>query len=170
MDRDLEHGERYADKDGIIDASRRMRSDFGASWIICFAPGINLQTWVGAGGVLDALGLDGWDAVGEQVYDLGLSESAYASTIVSRVTALSDKYGAAKTLLGNKYKNDSGTTLADPSNNFVDLATTKGALTTLRAGGRNIRGASTWTAQSDSDAAFAWQGASGVGGDILSHP
>ena len=170
MDWDLEQGNR-PDNAGIIDASRRMRAEFGPSYIICFAPGPNLSSWIGAGGVLDTLGSNGWDAVGEQLYDLGQSEAAYQSSIVSRMTALSNKYGASKVLLGNKYKNDSGTSLSDPSNNFVDLATTKAALASLRASGKNIRGSFHWTIQSDSDIGpYAWAGANGVGGDILRNP
>lgn len=169
MDWDLEHGDR-PDTAGIVSASQQMRAAFGPSWIICFAPGVNVATWVGSGGVLDQLGPNGWDAVGEQIYDQGISESDYQSLIVSRMTALANKYGADKVVLGNKYKDDSGTSLADPSNNFVDIATTKAALSSLRSAGLNIRGAFTWTIQSDSDVSFPWQGPSGVGGDVLSHP
>ena len=170
MDWDLEQGNR-PDNAGIIDASRRMRSEFGPSYIICFAPGPNLSSWIGAGGVLDTLGTNGWDAVGEQIYDMGQSEAGYQSSIVNRMTALANKYGANKVLLGNKYKNDSGTSLYDPSNNFVDLATTKAALATLRSSGKNIRGSFHWTIQGDSDVGpYTWAGANGVGGDILRNP
>ena len=170
MDWDLEQGNR-PDNAGIIDASKRMRAEFGPSYIICFAPGPNLSSWIGAGGVLDTLGTNGWDAVGEQIYDLGQSEAGYQSTIVNRMTALANKYGPSKVLLGNKYKNDSGTSLYDGSNNFVDIATTKAALAALRSSGKNIRGSFHWTIQGDSDVGpYNWAGANGVGGDILRNP
>ena len=171
MDWDLEHGER-PDAAGIITASQRMRSEFGSSFIIAAAPGVNLSSWVGSGGILDSLGSSGWDLVGEQVYDWGVSESVYRSMIIDRMTVLSTKYGASKVVLGNKYKTDEGgvSTLADPSNVSVDISTTKSALTSLRSAGVNIRGAFVWTVQSDADAGYLWQAANGVGGEILSHP
>ena len=170
MDWDLEQGNR-SDNAGIIDASQRMRAEFGPSYIICFAPGPNLSSWIGAGGVLDTLGPGGWDAVGEQVYDLDQSEAAYQATIVNRMTALADKYGAHKVLLGNKYKNDSGTSLDDPGGKCVNIATTKAALSTLRASGINIRGSFLWTIQTDSGiGSYTWAGTYGVGGDILRNP
>ncbi len=170
MDWDLEHGER-ADVAGIVDASRRMKAEFGSSWIIAAAPGANVQSWVGPNGVFDQLGPNGWDAVGEQIYDWGIAESAYATLIVDRMTALSNKYGVDKVILGNAYKTDTASSsVADAQNRWVDIATTKGALAALRAKGINIRGAFTWTIQADSDTGYLWQATSGVGGDVLSHP
>ncbi|MBC7645150.1 MAG: hypothetical protein H7123_08485, partial [Thermoleophilia bacterium] len=169
MDWDLEQGERPYDKNGIVDASQRMRSEFGSDFIICFAPGPNLATWVGAGGVLDTLGPGGWDAVGEQLYDLNVSESEHQTQVINRMAALTDKYGASKVLLGNKYRQDNPNMAYEP-NMVIDISTTKAALATLRASGRNIRGSFVWTIQSDGDQGYAWQGSSGVGGDILAHP
>ena len=170
MDWDLEHGNR-PDVAGIVTASRRMRSEFGASFIIAAAPGVNTASWVGAGGVLDSLGPTGWDLVGEQVYDWNLSEAAYRAMIIDRMTVLSNKYGASKVVLGNKYKTDEGgsNSLADPANVCVDIATTKSALAALRASGVRIRGSFVWTTQSDADAGWPWQASGGVGGDILSN-
>ena len=169
MDWDLEHGER-TDRAGIVDASRRMRAEFGSAWIICFAPGVNLASWVGTGGILDTLGTGGWDAVGEQIYDQGLSQTSYRSLIVDRMRTLVAKYGAAKVILGNKFRPDSGTAMNDPSNGCVDIATTRAALSDLRARGTNIRGAFSWTVQSDAAVGGPWQGKNGVGGDVLAHP
>ena len=135
--------------------------------MINFAPGVELNTWIGPGGVLDSLGPTGWDAVGEQVYDLGLSQPDYQAKIVSRMTVLSNKYGPAKVLLGNKYRPDSPNTSVSPSS-LVNLSTTAQALTQLRNAGINIRGAFVWTIQSDSDQSFAWSNT--IGGEILSHP
>ena len=103
MDWDLEHGNR-PDVAGIVDASRRMKTEFGATWIINSAPGTDLSTWVGPTGVLDTLGPNGWDAVGEQIYDLGLSPADYQTRITTRMTVLANKYGANKVILGNKYR------------------------------------------------------------------
>jgi chitinase len=169
MDWDLEQGERPYDKNGIIDASRRMRAEFGSTWIICFAPGPNLQTWIGAGGVLDTLGPNGWDAVGEQLYDLNVSEADNRTAIVNRMTALSNKYGPSKVLLGNKYRADAPGQ-AVSANSVVDIATTRSALTELRSAGKNIRGSFVWTIQSDSDQAYSWSSSTGVGGWILANP
>ena len=170
MDWDLEQGDR-TDNPGIIAASQRMRAEFGPSFIICFAPGVNLASWVGAGGVLDTLGAAGWDAVGEQIYDQGLSQADYQHLIVSRMTALAKKYGASKVLLGNKYKSDNSPSQANPDGNFVDIATTKAALATLRSAGVNLRGAFHWTIQGDADVGpYRWAGSGGVGGDILARP
>lgn len=169
MDWDLEQGERPYDQAGIIDASRRMRAEFGPSWIICFAPGPNLQTWVGTGGVLDTLGPNGWDAVGEQLYDLNLSEAANRAAIITRMTALSKKYGPSKVLLGSKYRSDGPGRAVSP-NSIVDIATTRSALIELQGAGRSIRGSFVWTIQSDSDQSYSWSGARGVGGWILSNP
>ena len=169
MDWDLEHGDR-PDKAGIVDASRRMKSEFGASWLICMAPGVNLASWVGAGGILDTLGPKGWDGVGEQIYDQGLSEASYRTLIVQRVSAMAKKYGAAKVLLGSAYKVESGSSLADPGNDFVDIATVKGALSDLRSAGVVPRGAFLWSVQGDQDGAGAWQSPSGVGGYVLTNP
>ena len=166
MDWDLEHGDR-PDVAGIVDASKRMRADFGPTWIINSAPGAGLATWVGAGGVLDTLGVNGWDAVGEQIYDLNLSPDEYRAKIVSRMTTLSKKYGADKVVLGNKYRQDSPSGPYEPMN-YVPIATTVQALGDLRGAGINLRGSFVWTIQSDSDQAYAWS--SGVGGDILAHP
>ena len=49
MDWDLEQGNR-PDVAGIVAASQRMRAEFGPTWIINFAPGIELNTWTGPGG------------------------------------------------------------------------------------------------------------------------
>lgn len=167
MDWDLEQGDR-PDVAGIVAASRRMRAEFGPTWIINFAPGPELNTWIGPGGVLEQLGPNGWDAIGEQIYDLGLSsQAAYQARIVARMTALTNKYGAAKVLLGNKYRPDSPSTWVDPIS-LVHLSTTTQALSQLRGAGINIRGSFVWTIQSDSDQSFAW--ANTVGADILSHP
>ncbi|MDP3156447.1 MAG: fibronectin type III domain-containing protein [Archangium sp.] len=166
MDWDLEQGNR-PDVAGIVAASQRMRAEFGPTWIINFAPGPELSTWIGPGGVLEQLGPNGWDAIGEQVYDLGLSQAGYQAKIVERMTALTNKYGAAKVLLGNKYRPDSPTTSVSPVS-LVSLSTTGQALTQLRNAGINIRGAFVWTIQSDSDQSFAW--ANTIGADILSRP
>jgi chitinase len=170
MDWDLEHGDR-PDVAGIVDASRRMKNEFGSSWIITSAPGVNMQSWVGPSGVLDVLGPSGWDIVGEQIYDWGISQSDYQTLIVDRMTALSNKYGASKVVLGNAYKTDTASSsLANPQNRWVGIPTTLSALGTLRSSGVNIRGAFTWTIQADSDTGYLWQAANGVGGDILNHP
>ncbi len=166
MDWDLEQGNR-PDVAGIIDASQRMRAAFGPTWIINFAPGPELSSWIGPGGVLEALGPNGWDAIGEQIYDLGLSQAGYQAKIVERMTALTNQYGAAKVLLGNKYRPDSPNASDSPVS-LVNLSTTGQALTQLRDAGINIRGAFVWTIQSDSDQSFAW--AKTIGADILSHP
>ena len=166
MDWDLEHGDR-PDVTGIVDASRRMRAAFGPTRIINSAPGPDLASWVGPAGVLDTLGPDGWDAVGEQVYDQGLSQPDDQAKIVSRMTALAKKYGATKVILGNKYRQESPSSPFDPSA-CVALTTTADALKQLRAAGINIRGSFVWTVQSDSDQSYDW--ATTIGGDILSHP
>ncbi len=170
MDWDLEHGDR-TDTAGIVDASRRMKSEFGSSWVIASAPGVNVPSWVGTGGILDTLGSSGWDLVGEQVYGWDVPESNYQLMIVDRMTVLSNKYGANKVLLGTAYKSDvPGVNFpADPQNN-AHIATTKAALATLRSAGINPRGAFVWTVQTDADASYQWQGPNGVGGDLLSHP
>jgi hypothetical protein len=87
------------------------------------------------------------------------------------MTVLANKYGASKIMLGNKYKTDEAgsSSLADPQNLCVDIATTKDAFSVLRSRGINIRGSFVWTTQSDADAGWQWQGANGVGGDILAH-
>ncbi|MFL5321193.1 MAG: glycosyl hydrolase family 18 protein [Myxococcaceae bacterium] len=166
MDWDLEHGNR-PDVAGIVSASQQMRSEFGSTWIIACAPGADLSTWVGPSGVLDTLGVGGWDAVGEQIYDMGLSPSDYQAKIVNRMTVLANKYGADKVVLGNKYRRDSPSTPDDPTA-YVPISTTTAALSDLRGAGINIRGSFVWTIQSDSDQSYAWS--SGVGGDILAHP
>ncbi len=166
MDWDLEQGNR-PDVAGIVAASQRMRAAFGPTWIINFAPGPELSTWIGPGGVLEQLGPNGWDAIGEQVYDLGLSQAGYQAKIVERMTALTNKYGAAKVLLGNKYRPDSPNTSVSPVS-LVTISTTGQALTEIRNAGINIRGAFVWTIQSDSDQSFAW--ANTIGADILRNP
>ena len=167
MDWDLEQGNR-SDNPGIVSASRQMRSEFGRSFLICFTPGVNLTSWVGAGGVLDTLGSAGWDAIGEQIYDQGISQGDYQNLIVSRMTLLVRKYGASKVLLGSKYKSEVGTSLANPDGNYVAIATTRASIALLRSAGLNLRGAFHWTIQSDSDIGpYTWSGPSGIGGDLL---
>jgi chitinase len=167
MDWDLEHGTR-PDTDGIVDASRRMKAEFGSTWIINCAPAPEQPSWVGAGGILDRLGVGGWDAVGEQLYgQVGVTPAEYKLKIIARMTALSNKYGSSKVMLGTTYRQESPSAAPDPSGG-VPIATAVQSLTDLRASGINIRGAFLWTIQSDSDQSFAWS--TGVGGDILSHP
>ncbi len=173
MDWDLEHGNR-PDIAGIIEVSKQMRLEFGNDFIIAAAPGPNLSTWIQWGQQMDSWaasrGVNSFDLIGEQIYDQGLSEASYRTTIVSRMRAVANTFGASRTMLGNKYKNDSGSSLADPANGFVDIATTKAALAELRASGVNIRGSYLWTIQADSDTGYTWASSSGVGGDILAHP
>jgi chitinase len=174
MDWDLEHGNR-PDVAGIIDATKRMRTEFGSNWVIACAPGPNLSSWLtnwapSIDSWAAAQGVKSFDYYGEQVYDLGLSEASYRTTIVSRMTDIANRFGASRAMLGNKYKNDSGTSLSDPNNGHVDISTTIAALNDLRAAGKNIRGSYVWTIQSDSDLSYLWQSSNGVGGDILAHP
>jgi hypothetical protein len=174
MDWDLEHGER-SDMAGIIDATKRMRTEFGNDWIIACAPGPNLSSWLtNWGPSIDSWaasqGVQSFQLFGEQIYDLGLSESAYQSTIVTRMTDVANRFGASRAMLGNKYKAETGTSLDDPNNTMVDISTTLAALAELRGAGKNIRGSYLWSIQSDSDLSYLWQSTNGVGGDILAHP
>ena len=111
----------------------------------------------------------GFGMTGEQLYDMNVSEADNRAAIISRMTALSNKYGPSKVLLGNKYRADAPGQ-AVSANSVVDLATTRSALSELRSAGKSIRGSFVWTIQSDSDQSYDWSRSTGVGGWILANP